>query len=91
MHTRKGVTSGLALIMTLLSLGGGLALAGDRMPMTPEMAAKKEMVRKQQQQRVTHRQKKEAADALKAERLKIYRAKQAARQLNPNPIPQANQ
>jgi len=46
--------------------------------LTPELAAKREMVRKQQEQRITPEKKQAAVDALKAERLKIYKAKQDA-------------
>lgn len=44
--------------------------------MTPEMAAKVENHRKQEEQRVTHQKRTSAADSLKSERLKIYKAKQ---------------
>lgn len=50
-------------------------------PMKPELAAKKEMVRKQHEQRVTDTQRKAAADSLKAERMKVYQAKQQVKQL----------
>lgn len=74
----------MAMMMTaLLSLAGGLAFAADGAPMTPELAAKKEMVRKQQEQRITPEKRKAAAEALKAERLKIYKARQSAQQLTP--------
>lgn len=67
----------LAMTITFLALSGGYAYATERplRPLTPEMAAKKEMVRKQHQQRVTNEQRKSAAEALKAERIKIYNAK----------------
>lgn len=70
-------TLGLAVAILVLSLS---AYAGERprKPMTPEMAAKREMVRKQQKQRITHEQRKTAADALKTERIKIYNAKHGA-------------
>jgi len=72
------------VIMTvLLSLTGGLACAADSAPMTPEYAAKKENHRKQHEQRITHDQRKNAAEALKAERLKVYRAKQAVKHSKP--------
>lgn len=67
----------------LFSLAGGPALAEPTQPMTPELAAKREMVRKQEDQRVTQQEKQAAADALKAMRLKVYKAKQAAK--NPDP------
>ena len=64
-------------LTTLLSLAGGLACAADSAPMTPEYAAKKENFRKQHEQRITPEKRKAAADNLKAERLKVYQAKQA--------------
>jgi len=69
-------------MMTLL-LAGGLALAADGAPMTPELAAKREMVRQQEKQRVTPEKRKAAAEALKAERLRVYNARKAAEQLQP--------
>jgi hypothetical protein len=63
------------MMTALLSLAGTLALAA---PMKPEQAAKREMVRKQEEQRVTPEKRKAAADNLKAERTKVYQAKQAA-------------
>lgn len=75
METRKLNKIGLAVIVTaLLSLAGGLAIAAQ---MKPELAAKKENHRKQEEQRITPEKRKVAIDALKAERIKIYKAKQA--------------
>ena len=69
------------LLMTvLLSLVGGFAVAA---PMTPELAARKEMVRKQQEQRITPDKRKAAAEALKAERLKVQKAKETVQQSAP--------
>jgi hypothetical protein len=79
MKNRKLATILMVVMMTvLLSLAGGLAFASNGAPMKPELAAKKEMVRKQQEQRITPEKRKAAAEALKAERVKIYKAKQAA-------------
>ncbi|MBC7962607.1 MAG: hypothetical protein H7Y05_06650 [Steroidobacteraceae bacterium] len=84
MKNRKISTSILTVMTTvLLSLAGGLAMAADSAPMTPELAAKKETVRKQQEQRITPEKRKAAAEALKAERLKIHKARQAAKQSTP--------
>lgn len=84
MNNRKPGAIVMAMMMTaLLSLAGGLAFAADGAPMSPELAAKKEMVRKQQEQRITPEKRKAAAEALKAERLKIYKARQSAQQLTP--------
>ena len=81
MNHRKLSVSAMSVIMTaLLSLAGNLALAA---PMKPELAAKKEMVRKQKEQQVTPAERKAAADWLKAERRKVYQAKQAALKSNP--------
>ena len=81
MNHRKLSVSAMSVIMTaLLSLAGNLALAA---PMKPELAAKKEMVRQQKEQQVTPAERKAAADWLKAERLKVYQAKQAALKSNP--------
>jgi hypothetical protein len=63
----------------LLSVSAGNAYAGKNGPLTPELAAKREMVRKQQAQRITSEKRRTAAEALKAERLKIYNARQAAK------------
>lgn len=73
----------LMMVTVLLSLEGGPAFAADGAPMTPELAAKKEVVRKQRAQRVTNEQRKAAAEALKAERLKVYKANKDAQQVTP--------
>jgi len=84
MNKRKPGMILLAVMMTgLLSSAGGLAFAGEGAPMTPELAAKREMVRKQQEQRITPEKRKAAAEALKAERLKVHKARQAAQQSAP--------
>jgi hypothetical protein len=84
MTTRTLSTISLIAIMTaLLSLAAGLSFAADNAPnnapMTPEYAAKKENHRKQNEQRITHDKRKAAAENLKAERLKVYNAKQAVK------------
>lgn len=72
-----------ALLLTLLvSSTAQFAIAAREKPMTPEVAAKMENVRKQREQRVTDKQRKEAANNLKAERLKVYRAKQLVNKSN---------
>jgi hypothetical protein len=73
----------VAMTAALLSLAGGLACAADSAPMTPEYAAKKENHRKQQEQRITNDKRKSAAEALKAERLKVYKAKQHVKHSKP--------
>jgi hypothetical protein len=80
MRNKKSRTIGMAsLLVVLLSLTGGLCFAADgTASLTPEMAAKREMVRNQQEQRVTPEKRKAAAEALKAERIKVNKAKQEA-------------
>lgn len=83
MKSRKLSTSVMVVMMTmLLSLSGGFVIAANDKPMKPEIAAKKENFRKQNEQRVTPEKRKAAVDALKAERLKIYQAKQLHKQSN---------
>jgi len=78
MNNRKRSTIVMIVMMTaLLSLAGGLAFAADSAPLTPEYAAKKENYRKQHAQRITQKQRNSAADNLKAERMRVYQAKQA--------------
>ena len=81
MRLKKG-TVGLVAALTLSVATGG-ALAAGESPMTPELAAKSEMVRKQDEQRISPQQKKAAAEALKAERIKVYHARQAVQKTNP--------
>ncbi len=69
----------LTVMMTvLLSAANSAVCNAKTVTMTPELAAKKEMVSKQQEQRITDTKRKTAATALKAERLKIYDARQEA-------------
>ena len=67
----------LLITATMLSLVGGAAFAASA-PLTPERAAQREVTRKQQEQRVTDKERKAAAEALKAERVKVHQARQAA-------------
>lgn len=77
----QNITPNLLVTMTLLlSAAGGLAFAA---PMKPELAAKREMVRKQEAQRITPDKRKAAAEALKAERMKVHQARQAVQQSTP--------
>lgn len=64
------------VMAALLSTGGGLAYASKKTEVKPDLAAKRERVRTQQEQRITPEKRKAAVDALKAERLKVYEAKQ---------------
>jgi hypothetical protein len=78
MNNWKLNTIGISILMTaLLSLADGSAFAADGVPLTPEMAAKKETFRRQNEQKVTNEKRKAAVEALKAERIKVYRARQA--------------
>lgn len=70
----------LILMSALLLLPVQLAFTANTSPMTPELAAKKEMTRKQEEQRITPEKRKFAAEALKAERIKVYQAKKTAKQ-----------
>jgi len=72
-----------AVIVTLLSLAVGPVCAAGNAPLTPEYAAKKENFRKQNEQRITQDKRKAAAEALKAERLRVYNAKQAVKHAQP--------
>jgi len=84
MKDRKLSTIIKVVMMTvMLSLAGGLAFAAAGDAASPELDAKREMVRKQQEQRITPEKRKQAAEALKAERLKVYKAKQAAQESAP--------
>ncbi|MFA7404294.1 MAG: hypothetical protein WC007_09880 [Pelobacteraceae bacterium] len=76
-------TIAMVVMMTaLLSFTGSLAGAAQAKPMKPELAAKREMVRQQREQRVTDAQRRTAADALKAERLRVHQAKQLVKKMN---------
>jgi hypothetical protein len=83
MKNRKLSSVSIVAMIALLSLAGGIACANDKAPLTPELAAKKENVRKQNEQRITPEKKKAAAETLKAERLKVYQAKQAVKHTKP--------
>lgn len=78
-----GSITTVVMMSALLSLAGGLACAADNAPLTPEFAAKKENYRKQREQQITPEKKKAAAEALKAERFKVYQARQAVKQSKP--------
>lgn len=75
----------VAMMAALLSLAGGSAFAEPIKggAASPDLDVKREMVRKQQEQRLTPEKRKKAAEALKAERLRVYKAKQAAEQSPP--------
>lgn len=80
MMNRKISTSvGVTMITSLLTMAGTFAFAE---PMKPELAAKREKVRQQQEQRVTKEKRQVATDGLKAERAKIFNAHQGDPALN---------
>ena len=84
MKKQKSRNIAVFVAMTLLStLIAGLAMASDGAPLTPELAARREMVRKQQEQRITQPKRKAAAAALRAERLQVQKARQAAQKSTP--------
>jgi len=61
----------------------GVSTATPGKPSSEYLAVKREMVRKQQEQRVTDAKRKAAAEALKAERLKVYNARQSVQKSTP--------
>lgn len=86
MKIKKFSTFGMAALMAtlmLFSVSSAFAEKDNKKPMKPELAAKKEMVRKQHEQRVTDTKRKTATDALKAERMKVYQAKQQVKKSKP--------
>lgn len=87
MKNQKLVSTGIVVFITaLLALAGGLVFAASESNMKPELAAKKEMVRKQHEQRISPTKRKAATEALKTERMKVYRAKKAAQRSTPTII-----
>jgi hypothetical protein len=87
MRIQKFRNIGRFVMMALLmSLAGQLALAGEHKPMKPEAATKRENYNKQHDQRITQEKREAAAEALKAERLRLHQAKEAVRQSQPASI-----
>jgi len=84
---KLGTILSVIMMTMLLSSAGGTFAATHKKPgtgpMKPELAAKKEIIRKQHEQQITPAKRKVATDALKEERLKVYRAKQAVKQSSP--------
>jgi hypothetical protein len=76
----RDIISVLLMMTAMLPMTGITAIAAENAPMTPEFAAKQENFRKQkEQQHIPHVKKKAAAEALKAERQKVYKARQAVK------------
>ena len=71
------------LMAAVLMLSAGAAFAAKAGAASPELATKKEMVRQQQAQRITQDKRQAAAEALKAERTRVYNAKQAGKKAAP--------
>lgn len=67
----------LMVTAAILTLTSSFTLVAHSAQMSPHLAAKKEMVRKQQEQRITPEKRKAAAEALKEERRRVYNAKKA--------------
>lgn len=74
---KKRVFGSAAITTLLLLMSVAMGFGEERRPLTPQLAAKKHMIDTQKEQRITQDKKKAAADGLKAERLKIYKAKEA--------------
>jgi hypothetical protein len=91
MRSKRAGKIVIAVTLTgMLACSAGIASAEGTGPMTPELAAKREMVRKQQDQRITPEQRAQAAEALKAERLKVYKAKLMTGKIAPPAAPAAD-
>ncbi|MDD2737004.1 MAG: hypothetical protein PHF56_23975 [Desulfuromonadaceae bacterium] len=89
MKKALGTMLSAVITLSLLMSAGGMAFAAKRKPLTPELAAKVENHRRQQEQRVTQPQRETAAQSLKDQRLKVLKAKRDAKrskQNNPHPI-----
>ena len=70
-------------LAAVMLLAAAPAFYAPTTPATPVLAAKKEMVRKQREQRMTNESRKAAAATFKAERIKIHQARQEAKQAVP--------
>ena len=79
-----------ALVTMLLTLGvGSVNAAATPDPMLPDLAAKGNRVKTQQSQKITQAQRQAAADALKAERLKLHQGQHGGQTIAPTtPAPQ---
>lgn len=76
----------VVMMAFLMSLAGQIAFASDEKPMKPEVATKRQNYNKQHDQRITQEKREAAAEALKAERLRLHQAKEAVRQSQPASI-----
>lgn len=86
MKSKGKITIGMhAILVASMLAAGGVGFAAEKGQMSPDLAAKSEMVRKQQDQRITPEKRKSAAEALKAERFRVYQAKQAVKESTKSP------
>ena len=76
----------IVIMAAILSLSCGQAFSATNNAATPALDAKRENFRKQDEQRITQDKRKAAAEALKAQRLKVYNAKQAVKPSQPAEI-----
>jgi hypothetical protein len=76
----------VVMMALLMSLAGQHASAGNNKPMKPEVAAKRANFDKQHEQRITPEKRKAAIEALKAERLRLHKAKEAVKRSQPASI-----
>ena len=74
----------IVTLTVVLSLAGLPTFSAATTTLTPALAAKKEMVRNQRDQRITDEKRKAAAAALKAERIKVHRARLETQQVAPS-------
>lgn len=74
---KKKVFGRASIVTFLMLMSVSMVFAQEKQPLTPQLAAKKHMVEQQKEQRITQDKRKVASDGLKAERLKIYKAKEA--------------
>lgn len=79
----KNITISSFTALFVVTLLAGMSFAAGTAPMTPELAAKGTRVKSQQSQKITQAQRQAAADAIKAERLKLYQAQQAGQPITP--------
>jgi len=85
-NQRRNRFGRIMVVTLLLSSMSGLSYAAPKKPMDPALAAKREMVRKQQEQQITPEKRKAAVKALRDLRMKVHKA----RQNSPNRVQDIN-
>ncbi len=85
-NQRRNRFGRIMVVALLLSAMSGLSYAAPKKPMDPALAAKREMVRKQQEQQITPEKRKAAVKALRDLRMKVHKA----RQNSPNRVQDIN-